>query len=213
MRALRLLATFACARALLAGHRGLRHRCGAPRLAAAAPAESEFPRLVDPTSRKAQRVTPTDDELLAIARRVGVDAVGPLEAVATRGAAKGGRRGGKSEITVEVRASVRQSCCTTGAPVSAEIATTATFPLLAAAAADGDDDPSFGDDEDEDEDDDAVALSADGRVDVGELALQLLSLEIDPYPRATAATTEPVASIGDRSDFEEGVFEFPAPPP
>ena len=187
---MRLLSLFsaavATASALLAGRRLSHTRC-APRRAAG-PA-SEFSRTVDVVATKARTLAPaTPDELAGIAARVGVDAVASLQAAVSCD---------RAELVVALNASVRQTCVSTGAPVVGEIAAEEAF-LLAAAGEDG-----FADDDD---DDDVVLLPADGRVDVGELALQVLSLNVDPYPstiKRTADAAKPVASFRPDDDDDD----------
>jgi len=58
------------------------------------------------------------------------------------------------------------------------------------------------DGEDYDDDDRDVVATSDGVVDLGEIVVQTLSLEVDPYPGTGTASGEPVASYGDLDDSQ-----------
>jgi len=47
-----------------------------------------------------------------------------------------------------------------------------------------------------------VVATSDGVVDLGEIVVQTLSLEVDPYPGTGTASGEPVASYGDLDDSQ-----------
>ena len=53
-----------------------------------------------------------------------------------------------------------------------------------------------------DDDDRDVVETGDGMVDLGEIVVQTLSLEVDPYPGTGTASGEPVASYGDLDDAQ-----------
>ena len=53
-----------------------------------------------------------------------------------------------------------------------------------------------------DDDDRDVVATSDGVVDLGEIVVQTLSLEVDPYPGTGTASGEPVASYGDLDDSQ-----------
>ena len=159
--------------------------------------ESEFPRVLDVLAKTRATITPTAEELVAIAKRIDVDEVLSLEASVTVVRSK---RSGNIELDGNVTASVRQSCVSTGAPVLSDIVEPFVVPIVVGDSDDLDDD--IGDD-----DDDEVVRTSDGKVDVGEIAIQYLCLEIDPYPRSVPVNpSEPIAQHGDRDDTQPEAF-------
>lgn len=196
-----VVATFAATNALLSSTSSVSHRRGvavarfAGKQQGIVVPESELPRVIDVLAKTRETITPTGDELVAIAKRVEVSEVLSLEATMTVARSK---RGSDAEIYGNLTASVRQACVSTGAPVFNDISVPFSVPVKIKAEGD--------DFDDGDDDDDEVVVTTDGKVDVGELVLQYLCIEIDPYPRAGAASTGPVASYGDREDTQPESF-------
>lgn len=137
---------------------------------------NEFVRVIKlegarpPRVRFAIDATPT--ECAALARRFGLV---QLDRLSAKGQAELGS-GGQWRLTGILTASVVQNCVVSLEPVSAEVEE--SFELDFTAKND--------DDEDGEVDltvGDAEPLPADGRLDVGEITAQQLSLALDPFPR------------------------------
>jgi len=127
---------------------------------------SEFSRCLALTalasnSRIETRVSPSDDEVDAIAKRIGVQRLVSLAADVS--VARGHQLDDDIRIDGDIVATVDQACVATGNPVQAAVNTHFTVSL---------------------DDDDEIPYDDLGNVDVGELVLQYLCLEIDPYPRS-----------------------------
>ena len=94
----------------------------------------------------------------------------------------------------ELRAKVVQKCVVSLQPVESEI----DYPFVERFAAEAD-----GDESEivitADQEADVDILPADG-LDVGEIAIQHLSLALDPYPRATGAEASGPSQVGDFAD-------------
>lgn len=141
------------------------------------PGDLEMSRLFDiqPLVGKRRKLetilTPTAEELERISSRLGVS----VHAFRSHVLMIGG-----DEVILEgtLEASLTQSCVITSRPVQSEISASFTIKIAQ---------------EDDDGLDDIITFDEiDGMLDVGELALQYFSLEIDPYPRAIPYSDEPI---------------------
>ena len=102
-------------------------------------------------------------------------------------------RGGDVTLRGELTATVAQKSvtATTGDLVVSDVTAPIDFWVV---VSDGDSDI--------DDDDRDVVETSDGMVDLGEIVVQTLSLEVDPYPGTGTASGEPVASYGDLEDSQ-----------
>ena len=137
--------------------------------------------------RESHEVVADAREREAVAARIGVEEVRSLEAsVAVE-------KRGRDDVALlgELTATVAQKSVTTGDLVVSEVS--APLDVLVVVVVDG---------EDSDDDDRDVVATSDGVVDLGEIVVQTLSLEVDPYPGTGTASGEPVASYGDLDDSQ-----------
>lgn len=137
--------------------------------------------------RESHEVVADAREREAVAARIGVEEVRSLEAsVAVE-------KRGRDDVALlgELKATVAQKSVTTGDLVVSEVS--APLDVLVVVVVDG---------EDYDDDDRDVVATSDGVVDLGEIVVQTLSLEVDPYPGTGTASGEPVASYGDLDDSQ-----------
>ena len=137
--------------------------------------------------RDSHEVVADAREREAVAARIGVEEVRSLEAsVAVE-------KRGRDDVALlgELKATVAQKSVTTGDLVVSEVS--APLDVLVVVVVDG---------EDYDDDDRDVVATSDGVVDLGEIVVQTLSLEVDPYPGTRTASEEPVASYGDLDDSQ-----------
>ena len=137
--------------------------------------------------RESYEVVADAREREAVAARIGVEEVRSLEAsVAVE-------KRGRDDVALlgELTATVVQRGVTTGDLVVSEVS--APLDVLVVVVVDG---------EDYDDDDRDVVATSDGVVDLGEIVVQTLSLEVDPYPGTGTASGEPVASYGDLDDSQ-----------
>ena len=137
--------------------------------------------------RESHEVVADARECEAVAARIGVEEVRSLEAsVAVE-------KRGRDDVALlgELTATVAQKSVTTGDLVVSEVS--APLDVLVVVVVDG---------EDYDDDDRDVVATSDGVVDLGEIVVQTLSLEVDPYPGTGTASGEPVASYGDLDDSQ-----------
>ena len=137
--------------------------------------------------RESHEVVADAREREAVAARIGVEEVRSLEAsVAVE-------KRGRDDVALlgELKATVAQKSVTTGDLVVSEVS--APLDVLVVVVVDG---------EDYDDDDRDVVTTSDGVVDLGEIVVQTLSLEVDPYPGTGTASGEPVASYGDLDDSQ-----------
>jgi len=137
--------------------------------------------------RESHEVVADAREREAVAARIGVEEVRSLEAsVAVE-------KRGRDDVALlgELTATVAQKSVTTGDLVVSEVS--APLDVLVVVVVDG---------EDYDDDDRDVVATSDGVVDLGEIVVQTLSLEVDPYPGTGTASGEPVASYGDLDDSQ-----------
>ena len=137
--------------------------------------------------RESHEVVADAREREAVAARIGVEEVRSLEAsVAVE-------KRGRDDVALlgELTATVAQKSVTTGDLVVSEVS--APLDVLVVVVVDG---------EDYDDDDRDVVATSDGVVDLGEIVVQTLSLEVDPYPGTGTASGAPVASYGDLDDSQ-----------
>lgn len=152
--------------------------------AAAAAEDREFSRWVDPDALPGEgrhvRLAPTEEERAAIARRLDLLDLPAFEAMVHL---KPGRGGGRTvRVSGSLTASVVQACVVSLEPVEGKVAE--AF------------EAEFGPVEESLnlelslEDEDPVEPFEPRGIDVGELAVQHLSLSLDPYPRASGAAMD-----------------------
>ena len=137
--------------------------------------------------RESHEVVADAREREAVAARIGVEEVRSLEATVAV------EKRGRDDVALlgELKATVAQKSVTTGDLVVSEVS--APLDVLVVVVVDG---------EDYDDDDRDVVATSDGVVDLGEIVVQTLSLEVDPYPGTGTASGEPVASYGDLDDSQ-----------
>ena len=155
------------------------------------PPPPELSRPIDVFSRRdSHAVSAEAGERAAIALRIGVEELRSLEASV---AVERSGRGGDVTLRGELSATVAQKSVTaaTGDLVVSDVTAPIDFWVV---VSDGD-----GDIDDDDRD---VVETSDGMVDLGEIVVQTLSLEVDPYPGTGTASGEPVASYGDLEDSQ-----------
>ena len=155
------------------------------------PPPPELSRPIDVFSRRdSHAVSAEAAERAAIALRIGVEELRSLEASV---AVERSGRGGDVTLRGELTATVAQKSVTaaTGDLVVSDVTAPIDFWVV---VSDGD-----GDIDDDDRD---VVETSDGMVDLGEIVVQTLSLEVDPYPGTGTASGEPVASYGDLDDAQ-----------
>ena len=155
------------------------------------PPPPELSRPIDVFSRRdSHAVSAEAGERAAIALRIGVEELRSLEASV---AVERSGRGGDVTLRGELTATVAQKSVTaaTGDLVVSDVTAPIDFWVV---VSDGD-----GDIDDDDRD---VVETSDGMVDLGEIVVQTLSLEVDPYPGTGTASGEPVASYGDLDDAQ-----------
>ena len=172
-------------------------------------AKSEWPHLIDADKIGATptkiRISPSPEELKRLTKRMGVSEIDGLvgELVLSRDS-------GRNVVFISgrVRAAVTQSSVVSGKPVKSEIDDS-----FEAWYADHDEAVSFAKAKQErlvregqgdfpflDESEDPEPI-VDGKIDVGELVAQYLSLAINPYPRAEGE------SFGEAEPLKEAVEE------
>ncbi|WP_161973775.1 DUF177 domain-containing protein [Hwanghaeella grinnelliae] len=146
--------------------------------------EREFSVWVDPDSLPGEgryvRLAPTESERMAIAKRLGLLGLPSFEAKVHLRPTKGGGRGVKATGTFSAK--VVQACVVSLEPVEGEVAEEFEAEFGAV-----DDVVNI---ELTLEDDDPVEPFEDRGIDIGELAVQHLSLSLDPYPRAPGVAVE-----------------------
>ena len=155
------------------------------------PPPPELSRPIDVFSRRdSHAVSAEAGERAAIALRIGVEELRSLEASV---AVERSGRGGDVTLRGELSATVAQKSVTaaTGDLVVSDVTAPIDFWVV---VSDGDSDI--------DDDDRDVVETSDGMVDLGEIVVQTLSLEVDPYPGTGTASGEPVASYGDLDDAQ-----------
>jgi uncharacterized metal-binding protein YceD (DUF177 family) len=129
----------------------------------------------------AERIVASPAERAAVARRLDLLGLDRLEAKLALRVAAGGTL---LEITGQIEAEVQQSCVVTLEPVPARLSLPVeiTYALVRSA-------PDRGE---ESVDPDAPEPLPPGGLDLGEEVVQMLSLGLDPYPRAPGAGLPPV---------------------
>ena len=153
------------------------------------PPPLELSRPIDVFSRRdSHAVSAEAAERAAIALRIGVEELRSLEASV---AVERSGRGGDVTLRGELTATVAQKSVTSGDLIVSDVTAPIDFWVV---VSDGD-----GDIDDDDRD---VVETSDGMVDLGEIVVQTLSLEVDPYPGTGTASGEPVASYGDLEDSQ-----------
>ena len=153
------------------------------------PPPPELSRPIDVFSRRdSHAVSAEAGERAAIALRIGVEELRSLEASV---AVERSGRGGDVTLRGELTATVAQKSVTSGDLIVSDVTAPIDFWVV---VSDGD-----GDIDDDDRD---VVETSDGMVDLGEIVVQTLSLEVDPYPGTGTASGEPVASYGDLEDSQ-----------
>ena len=155
------------------------------------PPPLELSRPIDVFSRRdSHAVSAEAGERAAIALRIGVEELRSLEASV---AVERSGRGGDVTLRGELKATVAQKSVTaaTGDLVVSDVTAPIDFWVV---VSDGESDI--------DDDDRDVVETRDGMVDLGEIVVQTLSLEVDPYPGTGTASGEPVASYGDLDDAQ-----------
>ncbi len=132
----------------------------------------ELSRLVDATKlNRDYTITPTDAERAAIAKRLGLLALDALSAELRLSAGHGGQVRVKGKLT----ASVAQSCVVSLEPVPEVVEE--EIEAIFSDEADENAEPNW------DDDTDAPEPIVNGKIDLGELVVQHLSLGLNPYPR------------------------------
>ena len=153
------------------------------------PPPPELSRPIDVFSRRdSHAVSAEAGERAAIALRIGVEELRSLEASV---AVERSGRGGDVTLRGELRATVAQKSVTCGDLIVSDVTAPIDFWVV---VSDGESDI--------DDDDRDVVETSDGMVDLGEIVVQTLSLEVDPYPGTGTASGEPVASYGDLDDSQ-----------
>jgi uncharacterized metal-binding protein YceD (DUF177 family) len=172
----------------------------------------EFSRPVPADSVQAREVVQTieasAEEREVLARRFELEAIGRLVATVRLRRVRGGTM---VRVVGELDADVVQTCVASLESVPAKVSE--RFDALFAPSElipDDDDDDVLIDTESLGED--LPEPIVDGRIDIGELTAQHLSLALDPYPRAPGAVFEPFEEH-DEPDDDAGIDEDPRPSP
>jgi uncharacterized metal-binding protein YceD (DUF177 family) len=137
----------------------------------------------------------TQEERTALARRLGLAAIGRLDAALALS-----RKGEEIAMRGTVRAAVTQICVATGAPIEAEVEAVADLTFRPQPATAADEEIELGAEELD------VAFYDGAVVDAGEAAAETLSLALDPYPRAPDAEAA-LKAAGVKSEAEAGPAE------
>lgn len=162
----------------------------------AAPEFSHVVTLADAAQGRTVDITADADARDAIARRLGLVALDYFALTAELRAVAGG-----IAATGTIDARLVQRCAATDLPVPATLAETFDLRFLRDVDA-----PAAGDEEIEISDADCDLLPLDGdRVDLGEAAVQTLSLGLDPFPRHPDADRI-LAEKGVLSEEQAGPF-------
>lgn len=162
----------------------------------------EFSYVVDvaslPTTGINRPIKPTEEERAAIAKRLGLQAVDRFDVrIEVRP-----WRGAGARMTASFEADIVQTCVVTLDPVPAHVSDSFEVRFLPARMIE---DPKPGQELDlSPEEDDPEPLGGDSgtSLDAGDLAVQYLSLALDPYPRkAGAAIPEEATAREEPSPF------------
>lgn len=159
----------------------------------ATPPEFSRPIRADSVSARelVETIEASEAERKALAERFELEAIGRLVAKVRLRRVRGGTM---VRVSGELEASVVQTCVMTLDPVPAEVQE--RFDALFAppeliVEPDEDDESVFFDPASMDEETDPEPI-VNGRIDIGELAAQHLSLALDPYPRSPNAAFDPI---------------------
>lgn len=169
------------------------------------PHKPEFSRVVrvDEVSvhEKTETIEASPAERQALAERFDLQDIGRFTATIHLRRVRGGTM---IRVAGQLEADVVQTCVATLEPVPAHVSEPFDA-LFAPPELIGENDDDFVFDPGAVEEDQPEAFE-DGRIDIGELAAQHLSLALDPYPRAPGAVFEPVeehpAPADDEPDIE-----------
>ncbi|MEN2976075.1 hypothetical protein P7L78_16010 [Tistrella bauzanensis] len=162
----------------------------APGPSAAPGATPEFSRIIeidalDPSEPRVFRHSADAAECAALARRLDLPALNAFDVTVTIGRVRGG-----AHIEITFSARLIQTCVVTNLRFESTVSDTVAVDALT--------EPEYGrrlaaiDAAEPEEAPEPPELLVDGRVDVGELATEYLSLAIDPYPRGPEAPAEAV---------------------
>ncbi len=144
-----------------------------------------------PDGGRAIEIVANDTEREAIARHLGLVALG---AFAARGRLDPLRRGRSAVFGARLTASVTQECIVSGDPVDAVIDEEISVRLMT-----GEEAEARGElDLDVDEED--VETAEAGIVDLGDICVQYLALALDPYPRAPGVEAPVLPEDDDTED-------------
>jgi len=141
----------------------------------------------------AVRIAARPEELAALARRLDLPSLGRLEASLTVRR----RAGGTVLVDGTLSADAVRACVVTLEPVPERVEHRLAALFAPPALLDD------GIDVDPDGDEDPPEPIEDGRIDLGELAAQHLSLALDPYPRAPGAALDPSLAAAAPEEPEE----------
>lgn len=168
---------------------------------------SEFPRLVraDAVQRTdvVETIEATEQERIRLAERLDLVSVDRLVATVRMKSARGGQM---VRVTGSLEASVVQSCVVSLEPVPEEVSDEFVALFAPESLIPKEEDEIYIDPTSED--DDFPEPIINGKIDIGELVIQQLSLALDPYPRAEGAE---FAGFGDADDEEIMVEEVETP--
>lgn len=145
------------------------------------------------------------DELTAIALRIGIPAVERLKITATLRGLEGGK---VVEVTAVLDAVLTQECVATLEPIerayNEPLRVLFMEPMRARQEMPSSDQEALVDAEEDD-----IEVLVEDAVDVGEIAVQYLSLALDPYPRKDAIPDVAWRSEGAEGEVEDEVRENP----
>ena len=144
-------------------------------------------------------------ELEAIARRIGIPAVEHLKITATLRGLEGGK---VIEVTGTLDAAVTQECVATLEPVERLYREPLRVLFMEPVRA-RQESPPTGEEALVDAEEDDIELLVEDVVDVGEVAVQYLSLALDPYPRKEDAPDVDWRSGKGKEEADEPVRENP----
>lgn len=157
-----------------------------------------------PTHGKTMKIVATDEELQAIAKRLGLIVLRFLEgSVALKP-----EMGRQISMIGSIRAEIVQNCVITGNPLT----TTLDFELNRVFQEDADPFEGLNNDEDDDDITDPDIEDPDpiigGEIDVGEQVVEELALNIPPYPRSPGASMTDIAP--EQSETKSATSPFAA---
>jgi hypothetical protein len=144
-----------------------------------------------PDGGRGIEITANDAERDAIARRLGLLALGDFS---VRGRLDPLRRGRSAVFAARMTAAVTQECIVSGDPVDAAIDEEIHVRLLT------EDEAEARAELDLDADEEDVETTEAGIVDLGDICVQYLALALDPYPRAPGAAAPEMPEEDDIGD-------------